>query len=487
VRVPANWKDAEGLTDRAPEGFFISLPVALRLAQTSNFDVLQAREIVEQAEARYQRALAQILPTASAGATYVDHEGRIQQAVGNILNTNRNSLFVGGGPSLQVQLNEAIFGPLAARQLLTASRAGAQRVTNETLLAVAESYFNVRRARRRLARIDDTLDMLVSEQASPLRAGGKGLLPLVRSIVEVGGVQALRADVARVEVEVARRQEERRQAGQELKVAMAELARLLRLDPMTPLVPIEDLRQPLALAGEEWQAQPLVELVTAALNNRPEIAENQAVVRATLDRLRAAKWRALVPSVVLNYSAGGFGGSPNFVNRVPGSGLGIGSALTQSGRIDQFGSRSDFDVSLVWRLQNMGFGNLAEIREQRSIYDQANLRRLQVIDLVVAQVVQAEEFLRGGEDRLRIARGALFDAKGAPEGPVFLSVRLNFARIRGDEKTRALDVLDSIRGLNDVLESYAQSLTDYERARFRLLVALGLPVQALLAIPPQAE
>jgi len=41
-------------------------------------------------------------------------------------------------------------------------------------------------------------------------------------------------------------------------------------------------------------------------------------------------------------------------------------------------------------------------------------------------------------------------------------------------------VLDSIRGLNDVLEAYGQAVTDYERARFRLLIALGLPPQDIL-------
>ena len=38
-----------------------------------------------------------------------------------------------------------------------------------------------------------------------------------------------------------------------------------------------------------------------------------------------------------------------------------------------------------------------------------------------------------------------------------------------------MEVLDSIRGLNDLLEAYAQDMTDYERARFRLIVTLGMP------------
>jgi len=48
-------------------------------------------------------------------------------------------------------------------------------------------------------------------------------------------------------------------------------------------------------------------------------------------------------------------------------------------------------------------------------------------------------------------------------------------------------VLDAIRGLNDTLESYGQALTDYERARFRLLIALGLPPQEIFAAPEQGR
>jgi hypothetical protein len=62
-------------------------------------------------------------------------------------------------------------------------------------------------------------------------------------------------------------------------------------------------------------------------------------------------------------------------------------------------------------------------------------------------------------------------------------LRLNFDRIRTVPNTRPLEVLDSVRGLNDTLEAYGQAVTDYERARFRLLIALGLPPRELLSPP----
>ena len=85
---------------------------------------------------------------------------------------------------------------------------------------------------------------------------------------------------------------------------------------------------------------------------------------------------------------------------------------------------------------------------------------------------------------MAITSRALFEPNGAPGGPVFRSLRLNFERIRAVPGTRPLEVLDSIRGLNDMLEAYGQATTDYERSRFRLVVVLGLPVQEIAEIEP---
>src|SRR5262249_49606545 len=137
------------------------------------------------------------------------HDGQIQKTEGNIITVNRDSDFLGGGPSMTLQLTDAIFGPLAARQVELATKAGVARVTNDTLLAVADAYFSILRARRQLARVEVTLEFLTSERPSASRGNSKGLLPLIRDIVEVGGRDAFRADLERVRTEVLRRNEER--------------------------------------------------------------------------------------------------------------------------------------------------------------------------------------------------------------------------------------------------------------------------------------
>jgi hypothetical protein len=107
------------------------------------------------------------------------------------------------------------------------------------------------------------------------------------------------------------------------------------------------------------------------------------------------------------------------------------------------------------------------------------VQQLFLQDLIVAQVVQAQEGVRRGEERYRIYRAGLFDDAGNPVGAVYRSLRLNFTRIKGGQGL-PLEVLDSTRRLSDVLQGYADAVSDYDRGRYRLLLALGLSPQALL-------
>lgn len=371
---------------------------------------------------------------------------------------------------MSVSFADAIFAPLVARQAADASRVGARRIQNDTLLNVAEAYFAVLRARRRLARVDVALEYLTSDKPSPLRAGSKGLLPVVDAMQKAGVAEALKAEVYRVQVEVLRRQDERAAAVQEFRVAVAELARLIRLDPAAPLWSIEDFHFPIEWFAP-WSNLTLDEQIRAALTNRPELAENQFLVQAAIERVRAAKYRPFVPNLIVNYAWGDFGGGPDLTK----------SGFGPSGHLLHFGTRSDFDVTLAWRVQNMGFGNRVEVREQESLVRQANMRQMQLQDLVVTQVVQTNELVKAWQGRVVITQSAMFDRSGKPAGPVFEALRQNFTRIREEPKTRPLEVLDSIHGLSDSLEAYGQALTDYERSRFRLMIALGLAPEEIVS------
>src|SRR5262249_37167319 len=135
----------------------INLPAALRLAETANLDIAQARAVAAQARFALNRAQLLALPSVNLGSTYIKHEGNINKTEGNIIKANKDSLFVGGGPSMAFAVTEALFAPLVGRQVVFATQAGLRRANVETLFQVANAYLNVLRARRRLARVEETL------------------------------------------------------------------------------------------------------------------------------------------------------------------------------------------------------------------------------------------------------------------------------------------------------------------------------------------
>jgi hypothetical protein len=458
-----------------PPAVGVTLGDVLRLAALGNLDIAQARLLVERARIAQQRAYVQFLPNVNEGATYIAHRGALQNTAGNVQDINRDSLFVGGGPSLTVPFSDALFGPDEVNSLYEAARFGQVRVTNDTLLAVADAYFNLLRARRRLAALDETLEYLTSEQRKRERDDLPGLLPVMRAYSDPKVGKARTIDLLRVEVDVTRFQDAHVGALRDLRAASAELVRLLHLDPSVFLLPLADYRLPLPIPGAPWFELSDEELVIQALFNRPELAENRALIDAAVARLRAAQWRPLLPSFVVNYNWGGFGGGPRIVGRTA-SGANI---LGHSGIIADFDVRGDLDVSLVWRFQNLGLGNMLQQRDEKTRTEQARVRQLQIEDRVMSQVVTSSEVVRRSREQVRLTQSALYDPRGLPEGPVYRSLRGNFERLAlGD--VYPLEMLDAIRRLNDVLESYGADLTEYDRWRFRLLISLGLPPQAFL-------
>ena len=393
VEAPSAAKLEQTEISGAEQVLPIDLGTALRLAATNNLDITQAREVVTLSRVQLQAAQLMFLPTLNIGSTFTHHEGKLSKAEGNIIQANKDSLFVGLGPSASWNLADVIFAPLVARQVNGATQAGLRRVHNDTLLAVAEAYFAVLRARRKVVRVEVTLDNLMSEKPSPLRAGSKGLLPVVDAMQKAGAAEAPKSEVFRVQLEVLRRQEERTAAQQEFRVAVAELARLLRLDSATPLWPIEDFRFPVEWSGR-WSEGVLEDQVRLALMNRPELAESQYLVQAAVERVRGLRYRPLLPNLVVNYSWGDYGGGPD--PNPKGGGFG------PSGRLLHFGTRSDFDVTLVWKLQNLGFGNRLEIREQESLARQATVRQMLLQDQVITQVVQVNALVKGWGERVGI-------------------------------------------------------------------------------------
>ena len=429
------------------ETYPIDLPSALRLAGANNLQIAFAAERVEQALARVDAADVLWIPSLNFAAVYNNHAGRIQATDGNVLEVSRNSLFVGGGAVLgnspaaagsggparmfvDLPLVDVIFEPLAARQVACGAEANHITTFNDTLLATTLAYFDLLQANSLVA---------VAEEAV---VNTEELVLLTQDFARSG--QGLQADADRAQVEIHSRRREVLTAREAGAVTSAELARLLRIDPATRLVPREIQPMPIELieAGAD-----VYDLIGQAHALRPELAVSSATMHETGYRVRQERWRPLMPHLYVGFSGGGFGGAP-------------GSS------VNNFSDRTDFDVAAIWQMQNLGLGNRARRVEQESRHRQAHLALEAIRDQIAAEVTQAFERVHYRNQQLAEAEPQVQSALDAHEH--------NLEGIRGGV-VRPIEIQQAIGALANARRQFVEAVVDYNRAQFALLRAIGQP------------
>jgi outer membrane protein TolC len=436
----------------------ITLATALQLAGARALDVQLAAARVQAAAAGVDRANVLWLPTINLGADYTRHDGQIQDVGGTVFTTSRSSLLLGAGPTVNFAVSDALLAPLAARQVVAARRAELQATTNDTTLAVAEAYIAVQQARGELVWAEANVryaDDLV-RRASQL---APGLAPPV--------------EANRARAELARRRQAVVTARERWQVSGAELARIVRLDPAARVEPLEPPYLKVTLINPDT---PLDELVALGLTNRPELAARQALVQATLALLRQERLRPLVPSVILRAATT----SPSNLLAAGYFGGGINSDLRN------FGARSDWDVQLVWELQNLGLGNRARQRERQAEHQAALVDAFRVQDRVAAEVAQAYAQADSARQRLGDADAGLREAADTLQKSL---EGLSQTRRSGELLilvVRPSEAVQALQALAQANVDYYAALGDYNRAQFRLYRAMGQPAHCLSEVvaPP---
>jgi outer membrane protein TolC len=119
----------------------IDLPTALKLAGAQNLDVQIARERLREAEAQRDAAVYNFFPWITPGVGYRRHDGRIQDIVGTVFDASKQQLTPGATLEARLELGDAWFKVLAARQLAKAADHAAAAQQQETVTAAALGYF----------------------------------------------------------------------------------------------------------------------------------------------------------------------------------------------------------------------------------------------------------------------------------------------------------------------------------------------------------
>ncbi|HEU4617270.1 MAG TPA: TolC family protein, partial [Gammaproteobacteria bacterium] len=419
----------------------IDLGTALRLADERNLDIAIYLARVTEASARLARARSLGIPTLRVGAGYNRHTGNIQETGGQVIDADRVSRFVGigagsvgpGDLALDVDIGDAIFAPLAARQDRAAAESESDANRHAVLLDVATAYLAWLQAReesRIAAEILDRATDLATMTSSYARAG-----------------EGLEADAQLAAVQPLLWRQRRLAAEQRAEAAAAALTRLLhldaavRLDPMESEVPVIDLYS----VDDDVNA-----LVERALEGRPETDQLDSLVAAGEAELRAQRYGLFVPKVSLRFSSGDFGGGP-------------GSSIADTGH------RDDLTLQLYWQLDQLGFGHRALTNEKRAQLRQTELRRDKLRDAIAAEVRDDYTEAQSLRAQMQLSASAVEQAQGA--------YTLHRRRIF-DRQGLPLEALQAMSALADAEMSALTATVGFSAAQIRLHTALGNPVDA---------
>ena len=430
----------------------INLATALRLSDARPLIVAAAQAGVWVAEAQLTRANVLWIPRLNIGFDYIRHDGGGPDFNKGILTAPSVNYFYGGaGMDQYVASTDAIFEPLAARQVLNSRQWDIQAAKNDALLQTAEAYFSVHRDRGMF-----TGALYAVERGRDLV---ERVASLTRDLVPRDELDRARTMLADLEQQATSHREAWR-------VHSADLTQVLRLDPRAVIVPTEPDHLQITLIDP---ARPLDELTPIGLLNRPELASHRALVLAAEARLRREKMRPLLPSVMIN----GFQASGGMLLQAGVFGIGPNSSLNQwTGRADQ-------SVQLVWQLEAFGMGNLARIKKQRGAQSESIIELAKTQDRIAAEVTEARARLQSAAARVgqadRSLRAAVIAFNGNYDG---LKQTTRF----GDVLTlvnRPGEVVFALRLMKMSFDEYFSTVADYNRAQFQLFHALGYPAREI--------
>jgi outer membrane protein TolC len=476
------------------------LATALRLADARPIIIATAQASAWVSEAELQKAKVLWVPSLNLGFDYIRHDGfgpdlnrgiNVPTGVnalgqsspggfGKPLNNNINLFWAGGGltftpstpnyfyqptpsgpllPSPQMQvLTDIIFEPLRARQNLNSARWDIQGAKNDALLMTAQAYFNVHKYRGQYAVAIDAVQRgrkLVQEIADLSR-------DLV-SAVEIDRARNLLADLEQNAVS----------ARQNWRIASASLTQVLRLDPRAVVEPLEQDHLQITLIDP---SRSLDDLIPIGLTNRPELAKHQALVQATLVAIRREKLRPLLPSLLFN----GFT-TPYELLQATAYGQGSG------GKMNQWSFRDDITPQILFMAENMGLGNLADVKEQRGMASAMLVELFKIQDSVAGDVTRSQADVQSAAARIvqseREVRGALVNYNGNVEG---LRQTKRFGNIL-IQVFRPQEAVFALQLLMTAYDNYIATVAEYNTAQFELFHALGYPARDVAKLRSPGE
>jgi outer membrane protein TolC len=406
----------------------IDLPSALRLAGARNIDIQLAREKLAEAYAAEESAIERFFPWVAPGVTYRRHDNLIQNTEGLIEEVHKQSYAPGSTIAAQTDIGDAIFKSLEAHQLTKATRHGLDALQQETVLAAARDYFELAAAHEAVGVAREALRASTDYAAEIDRAMNAGI--------------AFKGDALRVKVQQQRDEITLRRAEENARLASAKLVQILHLDPTVELRPRDASVVPLSIVSTK---EPVGDLISQALAARPETPQSAAFLSAAQSAKNGAIYGPLIPSVGGQAFFGGLGGGKD----------------SETGH---FGESEDYVALVSWRVGPGGLFDFGNIHARQARLRGAVLTADKVVDQIANEVIISQTRVQSLADQIATAKQSVSDAEEA--------LRLGQQRKEFGVGV-VLETIQAEQDLSRARNDYLNIVTDYNKAQYALLRALG--------------
>ncbi len=407
----------------------IDLPTTLRLAGARNLDVQIARERLGEAQANHLSAMEQFFPWVTAGVGYHRRDGVAQSVPSGVISdAHYQSYSPGAALSAQLVLGDAIYNSLAAKQLVKASDQALETQRQDSILAAAQGYFDLAKAKALVEVVNQALQISQDYQQQLHAAVESGI--------------AFRGDELRVQSETEHDQITLQQALEQERVAGATLARVLHLDARVALVSQDTGLLPLTLFPTNASMNALVE---QALSARPELKQSEAFVSATRAAKNGAVYGPWIPSVGAQVFGGGLGGGPD-------------------GGPGNFGPEGDYTVGLSWKIGPGGLFDSGRINAGKARLAAAQLADSKLKDFIISEVVAVHVRVNSTSAQIQLAERNLNTANE--------TLRLTRQRKQYGVGI-VLEDIQAQQALTQARSDYVTALAEYNKAQYALSKATG--------------
>jgi outer membrane protein TolC len=407
----------------------IDLPTALRLAGAQNLDVQIARENLHEAEANHSSAVEGFFPWISPGVVYHRRDGVAQASPsGLISDANYQSYAPGVTAAAQLDFGNAIYATLAARQLVKASDQALETQREDAVLAAAQSYFDLVKAKALVGMIGEAIQISQDYQRQLHEAVAAGI--------------AFKGDELRVQTQTEHYKIALQQALAQRRSAAVKLAQTLHLDSTVDLIPLDNGLTSLSLSPTNAA---MGALVAQALRDRPELKQSQALTAASREQKNGAVYGPLIPSLNAQVYGGGLGGGPD-------------------GTSGTFDGMADYVVGLSWRVGPGGLFDSGRIKATKARMAATELAQSKLKDTITSQVVDALVAVNSTEAQIQLAEQNL---NTASETLLLTQKRKQFG------VGVVLEDIQAQQALTQARSDYITALAESNKARYTLRRAIG--------------